>query len=95
MSRKNCIRGLSGPEEKLTFLILLYLRAFKISCSAAMSMKKSFITRGLVKVSLFVENQLNSGLHCLLFVLHLLDLHPNSSIKGQLQLIFSVSKLFN
>ena len=39
MSRKNSIRGLSNPK-KTEFLDILYLRAFKISCTAEMSMTK-------------------------------------------------------
>ena len=39
-SRKNSILGLSEPEKKLNVLICLYLRAFKISCSAEFSMEK-------------------------------------------------------
>ena len=42
--RKNSILGLSEPEQKipLNFLIFLYLRAFKISCSAKLSTKKFY-----------------------------------------------------
>ena len=39
MSKKNTILGVSEPE-KLNFLICIYLRAFKISCSTELSMKK-------------------------------------------------------
>ena len=46
MSGKNSILGLSDPEKKLKFLIFSYLLAFKFSCSAELSMKKSFITLG-------------------------------------------------
>ena len=38
MSKKNTILGLSEPEKKLNFLIFIYLRAFKISCSNQQSM---------------------------------------------------------
>ena len=44
MSRKNSILGLCDPE-KMNFLIFLYIRAFKISCSEELSMKR-FITSG-------------------------------------------------
>ena len=44
MSWKNNIISLSEPEKKLTFLIFLYLFAFKISCSA--EHKFFFITLG-------------------------------------------------
>ena len=39
MSRKNIILGLSAPKNPY-FLIVLYLCAFKISCSIELSMKK-------------------------------------------------------
>ena len=38
MSRNNCILGLSETEKNADFLYCLYLRAFKISCSAELSM---------------------------------------------------------
>ena len=38
MSSKNVIPGLSEPEKKLNCLISLYLWAFKILCSAELSM---------------------------------------------------------
>ena len=41
MIRKKSILGLS-ELEKLNFLILLYLRPFKISCSADLSMKNKY-----------------------------------------------------
>ena len=44
MSGKNRILGLSQPKKQAEFLLLLYLRVFKISCSAELSMKKSVIT---------------------------------------------------
>ena len=40
MSRKNSITGLSELVKKVNFLIFLYLCAFKISCSAELSMEK-------------------------------------------------------
>ena len=39
MSRKNSILGLSEPEKRLIFLIFLYLRAFKVSCLAELTME--------------------------------------------------------
>ena len=39
MCRKHSILGLSEPDKKLNFLIFLYFRAFKISCSADLSMR--------------------------------------------------------
>ena len=55
MSRQNSILGLSYPEKKVNFLILLYLWAFKISCSA--ELPKSFITSGLgLFCSKMIEN---------------------------------------
>ena len=45
MSRKNSILGLCDPENMMNFLIFLYIPAFKISCSAELSMKR-FITSG-------------------------------------------------
>ena len=39
MSQKNSIIILSEPGKKLIFLIFFYLSAFKISCSAELSMK--------------------------------------------------------
>ena len=44
MSKKSSILGLSEPEKMLNFLIFLYLRAFKISCSAKLSMKVFIIS---------------------------------------------------
>ena len=48
MSRKNSILGLFEPEKKLNIdvLIFLYLWAFKISCSADLSMNKILYPRG-------------------------------------------------
>ena len=40
MSGKNSILGLSEPVKKPIFLIFLFLRAFKISCSTELSIKK-------------------------------------------------------
>ena len=45
MSTKNSILCLSELKKKNTdFMVFLYLWAFKISCSAELSMKKGFIT---------------------------------------------------
>ena len=40
MSRKNNILGLSEPEKRLISWYILYQLAFKISCSAELSMKQ-------------------------------------------------------
>ena len=40
MSRKNSTLGLYEPQKKAEFLDILYLCAFKISCSIELSMKK-------------------------------------------------------
>ena len=48
MNKKNSIISLPEPKKVLNFLIFLFLWAFKISCSAELSMKKSFITAGPV-----------------------------------------------
>ena len=45
MSGKNSILGLSEPK-KLNFLDILYLRAFKSSCSTELSMKKKLYNLG-------------------------------------------------
>ena len=40
ISRENSIIGLSEHAKKMNFLMFLYLGAFKISCSAELSMGK-------------------------------------------------------